>query len=123
MLVRNFLTSCLFAGLATMSTAEPGYLIAQIDIADKEAFFGAYAAAAAPSLQDAGFKILVASPNAVAKEGSQNGNWTVVLEFPSPEAASAWYESDGYQQAIPLRQSAANSSNMILVEGFVPPSQ
>lgn len=117
------LATGLFASFATIASAEPGYLIAQIDIEDHDAFFGGYAEAAAPSLQQAGFKILVASPNAVAKEGSANGNWTVILEFESPEAANDWYASEGYQTAIPLREAAARSSNMILVEGFVPPTQ
>jgi uncharacterized protein (DUF1330 family) len=32
----------------------------------------------------------------------------VILEFPSMEAAKAWYNSPGYQKAIPHRQKAAD---------------
>ena len=49
------------------------------------------------------------------------GEWpvtqTVLLEFESPEAARAWYESDAYQAAVPLRQAAADTDVAIL-HGF-----
>ncbi len=44
----------------------------------------------------------------------------IMLEFPSAEAAKAWYHSPGYQAAIPFRQKAADY-RAILVEGFSPP--
>jgi hypothetical protein len=44
----------------------------------------------------------------------------IVLEFASVEAARAWYESPGYQAAIPLRQAAADA-NVVIVSGFEMP--
>jgi uncharacterized protein (DUF1330 family) len=40
----------------------------------------------------------------------------VMLEFPSMEEARAWYESPGYQKALPFRQKATDY-RVFLVEG------
>jgi uncharacterized protein (DUF1330 family) len=42
---------------------------------------------------------------------------TVVLEFPSVEAARAWYDSDGYQQAAQHRL-AGSRHRVVLIEGL-----
>jgi uncharacterized protein (DUF1330 family) len=55
-------------------------------------------------------------------EGEWHGNQTVVLEFPSPEAARAWYESPAYQKAKSLREAAADT-NAVIVAGFEAPSR
>lgn len=44
----------------------------------------------------------------------------IMLEFPSAEEARAWYNSPGYQAAIPFRQQAADY-RAILVQGVAPP--
>jgi len=50
-------------------------------------------------------------------EGEWPGNQTVILEFDSVEAAKAWYNSEAYQQAIPVRQAAADCQAAIIA-GF-----
>ena len=40
----------------------------------------------------------------------------VMLEFPSMAEARAWYNSPGYQQAVPFRQKATDY-RVFLVEG------
>ena len=45
---------------------------------------------------------------------------TVILEFPSVEAAQAWYRSPEYQAAVPVRQAAAHC-NGVIIAGFEPP--
>lgn len=42
---------------------------------------------------------------------------TVVLQFPTVEDAKAWYNSPGYQAAIPHRHAAADY-RMFIVEGM-----
>lgn len=42
---------------------------------------------------------------------------TVIIEFPTMEAARAWYNHPGYQAAIPYRQQAADYE-MFIVEGL-----
>ena len=50
------------------------------------------------------------------------GSWPedlIVIAFPDPGAADAWYRSAAYQEILPLR-TGASSGDVILVEG-VPP--
>ncbi len=49
-------------------------------------------------------------------EGDWNPGRIVVLEFPSPENAKAWWSYAGYAPAKAIRQSASEIQ-MILVEG------
>ncbi len=78
----------------------------------------AYSEAAASTLGGTGAKALVVDrqPPEVL-EGEWPATQTVVLEFPSVEAARAWYTSDGYQAAVKLRQAAA-STNVVLLSGL-----
>jgi uncharacterized protein (DUF1330 family) len=41
----------------------------------------------------------------------------VLIEFPSKEIASAWYESDEYQ-ALAQHRFAASTANAVLIEGL-----
>jgi uncharacterized protein (DUF1330 family) len=43
----------------------------------------------------------------------------VVLEFPTVEAAKAWYNSPGYQAALPHRLNSADY-RAVIVEGLPP---
>jgi len=47
-------------------------------------------------------------------EGEWHGTQTVLLEFESEEAAREWYYSDAYQEALKLRQAAAECNGVIL---------
>ncbi|ULE31746.1 DUF1330 domain-containing protein [Mycobacterium sp. IDR2000157661] len=47
-------------------------------------------------------------------EGEWHGTQTVLLEFESEEAAKEWYHSDAYQEAVKLRQAAADCNGVIL---------
>jgi uncharacterized protein (DUF1330 family) len=47
-------------------------------------------------------------------EGSWHGTQTVLLEFESEQAAREWYNSDAYQEAVKLRQAAADCNGVIL---------
>lgn len=110
--------------LAAPAMADPVYMIAQIQIEDHEAFFNEYGAAAGPIVFGNGGRVLVASPAVDTLEGGWPGNWTVVIEFPSEEAAmQGWYNSDAYQEAIELRVANTSLNNMVLAPAFVPPAQ
>lgn len=61
-------------------------------------------------------KFIVRGGQAETLEGSWKPGRVVVLEFPSPERAKAWWSSDEYAPAKALRQSAS-ITQMILVEG------
>jgi len=95
------------------------YVIVTEDVHD-EAGMSAYARAAGASMQDGSVSVLSVDPNPEVLEGSWHGTRTVVMEFASVEAAHAWYDSESYQQAKPLRQAAADC-NVVIVAGTEAP--
>ncbi|MET0726735.1 MAG: DUF1330 domain-containing protein [Acidimicrobiales bacterium] len=96
-----------------------GYLILTEAIKDR-AGMDAYGRAAGPAMAQGGAAVLAVDPRPQVLEGEWHGDQTVVLEFPSVDAARAWYESPAYQEAIGLRQAAADT-NAVIVSGFDPP--
>jgi uncharacterized protein (DUF1330 family) len=97
-----------------------GYVIFTESIKD-EAGMGAYGSKAAPTMMEHGGTPLVVHDEPEVLEGDWHGSRTVILEFDSVDAARAWYHSPAYQDAIPLRQAAAET-NVVIVEGFALPS-
>jgi len=106
------------AQTAEAATSVPGYILVRMQINDHEAFFSKYGAAVGPTVQAHQGRAIVASASPEILEGQWGNNWTVVLEFPSVEAAKAWYNSAEYQNAIPFRHAASEYTNMIVLEGF-----
>lgn len=52
------------------------------------------------------------------REGEWDGD-IIIIRFPSVDAATAWYDSPGYQAILPLR--TANSDGIVtIVEGVLP---
>ncbi|MFC4499556.1 MULTISPECIES: DUF1330 domain-containing protein [Streptomyces] len=96
-----------------------GYVIVTEAIKDPEGM-EAYTRAAGPSMAESGARPLVVDDQPRVLEGEWHGSRTVVLEFESVEAARAWYDSDAYTEARPLRQAAAES-HAVLLSGFEPP--
>jgi uncharacterized protein (DUF1330 family) len=91
-----------------------GYVILTEAIKDPEGM-KAYSRAAGAAM--GGVKILAVDTAAETLEGTWHGDQTVVLEFESVEAARAWYESEAYQNAATLRQTAADC-NAVIISGF-----
>ncbi|XUL93396.1 DUF1330 domain-containing protein [Streptomyces galilaeus] len=96
-----------------------GYVILTESIKDP-AGMDAYGRAAGPSIAEGGASVLVADGRPQLLEGEWHGDRTVVLEFDSVEAARAWYESEAYGRAKPLRHAAADT-NAVIVSGFEMP--
>ena len=92
-----------------------GYIIFTETIHDPEAM-KVYSEAAGKALGGGPVPLAVDRAPEVL-EGEWPATQTVLLEFESPEAARAWYESDAYQAAVPLRQAAADTDVAIL-HGF-----
>jgi uncharacterized protein (DUF1330 family) len=96
----------------------PTYLIAQIDVKDLARYRAEYGKAVAAQLPQFGAELLVGSSAFDALEGQWPGNWTVVIRFPSREAALAWYDSRDYEPLKALRISELTAgANLILVAG------
>lgn len=110
--------------LTTAALAAPVYMIAQIEIADHEKYFNEYGKAVFPIVMGTGAKVLVASPTVNKLEGEWNGNWTVVIEFPSEKAAmSGWYDSKAYKKVRKMRHATTTLNNLVIAPGFVPPGK
>lgn len=92
-----------------------GYVIVTEVIKDP-AGMAEYGKAAAKAMGK-GVTVLAIDTEPQVLEGEWPATQTVVLEFESPEAARAWYESEEYQAAIPLRQAAADC-NAVIVNGL-----
>jgi uncharacterized protein (DUF1330 family) len=96
-----------------------GYLIANYNITNPEAYQG-YLAVVAPTIVAHGGEILVAGDGSETLEGNA-GAITVVLKFPSKKALHSWYDSPEYQEIIHLRTDNTDGF-VVSSETFVVPS-
>lgn len=92
-----------------------GYVVAQIAVTDAAAY-PAYVEKVGPTVAAFGGEFLVRGGRSVSHEGTPPGDRTVVIRFPSYQAAEDWYASDLYAEARAMRQ-AASTSVQTIVEG------
>jgi uncharacterized protein (DUF1330 family) len=88
-----------------------GYVIITEDITDPVRM-AEYSKAAGQAM--AGATLLSVDPTPEVLEGAWHGSQTVVMEFESVDAAREWYHSDAYQEAIKLREAAADCNGVIV---------
>lgn len=93
------------------------YVVALIEVEDAEAY-AAYQSAGLPTVAAAGGRIVAGGPGGVGLEGQQLPNSSAIVEFPSMEAALGWYNSEVYQQTIPLRTSCAKAHLIAVLPGL-----
>ena len=92
------------------------YIVGQVAVHNPEGYTN-YSQHVPGTLAKHGGKYLVRGGNNTQLEGTEQGNRKVVIEFPSREAAEAWYNSPEYQAILPHRK--ANSvGHIALVDGF-----
>ncbi|MFN7055714.1 DUF1330 domain-containing protein [Hyphomonas sp.] len=116
----------LLIGAACASTAAPseapatpkGYVIAEIEVTDPEAY-AAYVAAAGPLVAQYGGVYLVRGGRSASWEGAPPAGRLVVIEFPSFAAAEAFQVSPEYAAIAPIRRATA-VSRLMVVEGRAP---
>jgi uncharacterized protein (DUF1330 family) len=92
-----------------------GYWIAQIDVHDMDAY-KPYQAAAAAALARFGGRYLIRGGTREVVEGIARSR-TVVIEFPTYQAALDCYRSAEYQKALPGRTDLA-ISDFVIIEGY-----
>ncbi|MGH9000665.1 MAG: DUF1330 domain-containing protein [Acidimicrobiia bacterium] len=90
------------------------YVIAHIAVEDP-ALWDTYRAQGMPTIAAAGGK-LICGGQGVTLEGDEMPTMSAVVEFPTMEAAEAWFRSDVYQQASEIRRAASKT----LLFGIVP---
>jgi uncharacterized protein (DUF1330 family) len=91
------------------------YVIAHVRVEDPE-LYEDYRSQVLATIEAHGGRFLVRGGKAELLEGTRDPARVVVLEFPSYEAAKAWYESDEYLPLIEIRQSAS-TGDLILADG------
>ncbi|MBR9651635.1 DUF1330 domain-containing protein [Thalassovita aquimarina] len=92
-----------------------GYWVAHVDVNDPEIYENYRRANAAP-FAEYGARFIVRGGDQEVREGSVRRR-TVVIEFPSYEAAVACYESEGYQAAKALRDPVSKG-DLVIVAGY-----
>ena len=92
----------------------PAYIVAEIDVTDP-AGYEPYKKMAGESIQRHGGKFLARGGSTVSLEGDKPKR-VVVIEFPSVEAAEAFYRAPDYQAAVKIRQKASKG-RLFIVEG------
>lgn len=93
-----------------------GYVIAQINVTDPVAYPD-YVANVNATVDLFGGEFLVRGGRSASYEGTPPGDRTVVIRFPSVEAAESWYHSPEYAPVRAMRQ-AASTSVQTIVEGI-----
>lgn len=91
------------------------YVVYQGEVTDP-ARYDEYKTKAAASITAAGGRYLVRGGNVEVLEGEAPAGRTVVLEFPTMQAALDWYRSDEYTEIRRMREGAARA-RMYVVEG------
>ena len=96
----------------------PAYVVVDITVRDA-ATSERYKQLAPPSIAAYGGRYLVRGGATTVLEGGWQPTRIVILEFPTPERARAWWSSAEYAAAKALRQQCAET-DMLLVEGPSP---
>lgn len=95
-----------------------GYWVVHIDVTDPEQY-KQYVAANGAAFAAFGGRFLVRGGKSETTEGAQRAR-TVVLEFPSYQAALDCYHSPAYQAALKLR-AGASIADAVIIEGYEGP--
>jgi uncharacterized protein (DUF1330 family) len=93
----------------------PAYVIYLGDVIDPEGY-ERYKAEAAPSVVAVGGRYIVRGGEVDLLEGELPAGRTVVLEFPTRDAALEWYHGEAYSRARALREGAARAT-VYVVDG------
>ena len=92
------------------------YVIAEIEITDPEGY-KPYTERVPASIAAYGGRFLVRGGAVEALEGEWPERRRVIIEFPSIEAARAWWHSPEYEEPKAMRR-AASRGRLLLLEGF-----
>ena len=91
------------------------YLVANYDVVDVDRY-KEYQKGSAPIMAGGG-KLVVFDRASVVKEG-EGGAQTVIIEYPTKDAALAAYESDEYQAVMGIRLEATDNGRAVIVDGM-----
>ena len=98
-------------------TIVSAYMIFDVRRGDDRDAMKPYGEKVMSTLEPYGGKIIAASDDVVVRECDWDFDRILIVEFPSMEAAQAWYDSPEYQEILPIRLKA-NSDQMVIVDGL-----
>ena len=90
-----------------------GYLIAQLNMTDKENF-KLYAETVPESVKKFGGKYLVRAGEFKSMQGKWDFTRNVIIEFPTYEKALEWYNSEEYKPIKQIRLDNSEGTNIII---------
>jgi uncharacterized protein (DUF1330 family) len=91
------------------------YLIA-VETVHDEAMFAEYRKQVIATLEAFGGRFVARGGKLTVLEGEWQHPRTVIIEFPSRDAAEGWYKSADYQKIIGLRLKST-SGNLVILDG------
>ena len=92
------------------------YVIALETVHD-EAMFAEYRKSVVGTLAPFGGQFIARGGNFTVLEGEWQNPRTVIIEFPTRDAAESWYKSASYQEIIGLRHKSS-SGNLVILDGI-----
>ena len=96
----------------------PAYLIAHVQVQDRDAF-RPYERGVLRTIKPFKGWVLAAGP-AAPLEGDAPPNHNVVIRFPTMADARGWWESDAYQEIVPIRHDNAPGATAMFLQGLGP---
>ncbi len=102
----------------TEASTAKAYVVHEIVVHDPDGF-AAYASQSPATVEAFGGRYIVRGGNGVSLVGAPPEPRTVVIEFPSRQAALDWFASPAYQAIYPMR-AAASTSRVFVVDGVAP---
>ena len=104
-------------GAQQATAQDKAYVLVHIEVEDFDRYFAEYIPGVVELFGKHGAQVLVATGEPDTIEGELSGNWHVVVEFPSMDAAKAWYTDADY---LPLRDLRMNELTAGGSLSFVP---
>jgi uncharacterized protein (DUF1330 family) len=89
------------------------YVIA-VETPHDEAMFAEYRKQVVDTIKPFAGQFVARGGNLTVLEGEWQHSRTVIIEFPTREAALGWYKSPAYQKIIALRHKSTSGSVVIL---------
>src|SRR6185312_6734243 len=93
----------------------PTYIVGDIHITDLAAY-QAHLPRALATIARFGGRVVAGGGKIDLLEGNPSPERIFIIEFPTADAARRWYQSDDYQEALKVRQSASHG-RVFLIEG------
>ncbi len=93
------------------------YVISAVEGFVDETAVKRYAEITGPAIEQFGGRFIVSNAETMVVEGELDSNRLSMVEFPSMEAARAWYDSPEYAKARALTPTTFKGRLLLFVEG------